>query len=320
MVFSLLLFVAGLVLIVYFSEKLVEGAVQTSLGFGVSAFWISVLFIGFDPENLAVGAVASLEGSSGIALGTIIGAAMVAAALAFGITALLSPMEFKQVPFDLLPVPVLAVAFMGLLSIDGTISRLDGAVLLFIYSLSILYLHRMAGKGLDIKPGGEVAESLEKKGSPRKWRSAGLLLLSVAAVIAGSELLVAGSETIISEIGLSDTVFGMTLLALLISAEELARELPAALKGRPDIAVGNVIGSILAFFLFNTGVIALISPITVSTQTLEFYLPLSGITIIMVMVFLYQKSVTQWHGAILVLLYALFFAGGYFGWQSLFLF
>lgn len=76
------LFVAGLVLVVYFVEKLVEGAVGTSLGLGISTFLVSVIFIGFDPDNLSVGAVASFEGVAGIAVGSIVGAAMVAIARA----------------------------------------------------------------------------------------------------------------------------------------------------------------------------------------------------------------------------------------------
>lgn len=71
-------FGAGLGLVLFFAEQLVKGAVATSVGFGVSAFLISVVLIGFDPENLAVGAVAAAEGAAGIALGSIIGAAMVA--------------------------------------------------------------------------------------------------------------------------------------------------------------------------------------------------------------------------------------------------
>lgn len=96
--FSILLFLAGLGLVIYFAEKLVKGAVGTSAGFGVSTFFISVLFIGFDPENLAVGAVGSYEAASGIALGSIIGAAMVAIAFAFGVTALIVPMDFARPP------------------------------------------------------------------------------------------------------------------------------------------------------------------------------------------------------------------------------
>jgi len=144
-----------------------------------------------------------------------------------------------------------------------------------------------------------------------KWRSFGLLLLSLAAIIIGSEMVVTGSETIIACLGLSDTVFGMTILAFLVSIEELARELPAAMKGRPEISFGNVVGSILAFFLFNAGIIALVSPVTVGDQVLSFYLPLCFATVIVVSVFMMTKKIPRWAGGILVLLYLVFVVVGY---------
>lgn len=116
---SILLFVVGLALVVYFAEKLVKGAAGTSLGCGISTFLVSVIFIGFNPENLALGTVASFEEEAGIALGSIIGAAMVAIAPAFGITALLAPMEFGQAPKQVLAVPILAVLLLGILGYDG---------------------------------------------------------------------------------------------------------------------------------------------------------------------------------------------------------
>ncbi|MCW3140329.1 MAG: hypothetical protein N2V71_07000 [Methanophagales archaeon] len=308
---SIALFVVGLGLVIYFAEKLVKGAVGTSLGFGVSTFLISVIFIGFDPENLAVGAVGSFEGFAGIALGSIIGAAMVAIALAFGITALFAPMSFEQVPKQILTVPILAVLLLGILSLDGQLSRIDGAVLLLGFVLSVNYLLRLSKRGFDIKPTGEVAETLEEAEELSKWKSFGLLLLSLAAIIIGSEMLVAGSETIIVRLGLSDTVFGMTILAFLVSIEELARELPAAMKGRPEISFGNVVGSILAFFLFNAGIIALVSPVTVGTQVLRFYLPICLGTVIVVSLFMMTKKMPRWAGGILVLLYLIFIAGSY---------
>jgi len=311
MLLSILVFVIGLVLVVYFAEKLVKGAVGTSLGFGISTFLVSVIFIGFDPENLALGTVASLEGAAGIALGSVIGAAMVAVALAFGITALFAPMEFGQAPKQVLAVPVLAVLLLGVLSFDGRLSRVDGAVLLLGFLLSVLYLLRLSKRGLDIRPTGEVAETLEETGELSKWKSFGLLLLSLAAIIAGSEMLVSGSETVMASLGLSDTVFGMTILALLVSIEELARELPAALKGRPEISFGNVAGSVLAFFLFNAGIISLVQPVAVSGQVLKFYLPLCLVTVIVVSLFMMRKKVPRWAGAVLVILYVIFFAGGY---------
>ncbi|HWP00321.1 MAG TPA: sodium:calcium antiporter [Methylococcus sp.] len=311
MILSVVSFVIGLGLVIYFAEKLVKGAVGTSLGFGISTFLISVIFIGFDPENLALGAVAAFEGVAGIALGSIIGAAMVAIALAFGITALFAPMEFGQAPKQVLTVPIWAVLLLAVLGFDGQLSRVDGTVLLLGFVLSVLYLLRLSKKGLDIKPTGEVAETLEEPEKLGKWRSFGLLVLSLGAIIAGSELLLAGSESIIASLGLSDTVFGMTVLALLVSIEELARELPAALKGRPEISFGNVVGSILAFFLFNAGIISLVRPVPVSGQVLGFYLPVCLIAVIVVSLFMMRKKIPRWAGAVLVALYAVFFAGGY---------
>ncbi|HNZ72488.1 MAG TPA: sodium:calcium antiporter [Prolixibacteraceae bacterium] len=308
---SILLFILGIALVLYFAEKLVKGTVGISLGFGISTFIISVIFIGFDPENLAVGAVGSYEGASGIALGSIIGAAMVAIALAFGLTALIAPMKFEKAPKRILAIPVLAVLLLGVLGLDGQLSRIDGVVLLLGFVLSIIYLIRLSKKGLDIQPTGEVAETLEDAGKLNKWKSLGIFILSLAGVVLGSELLVRSSQSIIAKMGLSDTVFGMTILAFLISIEELARELPAAIKGRPEISYGNVIGSILAFFLFNAGIIALVKPITVDPETLKYYLPICLVTTIIVSIFMSTKKVSRLAGAVLVLLYVVFAAVGF---------
>jgi cation:H+ antiporter len=307
-----LLFLVGLGLVIYFAEKLVEGAVGTSWGFGVSTFLISVLFIGFDPENLVIGAVGSVEGVAGIALGSIIGAAMVAMALAFGITALLVPLRFGQVPKEILLIPILAVLLLWLLGLDGELSRRDGALLLAGFCLSVIHLIRLSKRGLDIKPTGEVAETLDEAKVSGKWKSLGLFVLSLAFIVIGSEMLVAGSKTIILRLGLSDTVFGMTILAFLVSIEELARELPAALKGRPEISLGNVIGSIMAFFLFNAGIIALLAPVPVNAQVLRFYLPVCFGTVLIISAFLMARSIPRWAGAVLVFLYFIFVTGGYF--------
>lgn len=308
---AIVLFIIGLLLVVYFSEKLVEGAVGTSLAMGISAFFISVVFIGFDPENLALGSVASYDQAAGIALGTIFGAAMVAMALAFGITALIAPMEFEEAPVEVVMVPVLSIMLIAALSFDGLLSRTDGFILLFGFLLAIWYLFRLTNKGLNITPGGEVAEVLEEEKELSKWKAIGLLLGSLAAIIIGSELLVRSSKTIIAGLGLSETVFGLTILALLVSIEELARELPAALKGRADISYGNVSGSVLAFFLFNAGIIALIHPIPVPDEVLWFHLPLSACAVFFISFCMFWKRIPRWAGVVLVLLYTVFFGGSF---------
>jgi cation:H+ antiporter len=103
------LFVGGLVLVIGAFEQLVESTVGLSRSVGLSSFLISVVLIGFDPENLAVGAVASYGEAAGLVMGTIVGAAMVALALAFGVTAVIVPLTFDRAPRRILTVPVAAV-------------------------------------------------------------------------------------------------------------------------------------------------------------------------------------------------------------------
>ncbi|MCL6503815.1 MAG: hypothetical protein K6T86_14120 [Pirellulales bacterium] len=110
---------------------------------------IAVLFIGFDPENLAVGAVGAYESAGGIAFGAIVGAAMVAIALAFGVTALIVPMEFGQAPRSILAIPPAAVVLFGAVVWDGSLSRLDGALLLAGFVLAVLGLLWMSRRGMD---------------------------------------------------------------------------------------------------------------------------------------------------------------------------
>lgn len=305
------LFVVGLALVLFCAEQLVKGVVGTSLSFGLSAFLITTIFIGFDPDNLSVGASAAFEGQTGIAWGSVIGAAMVAGAFAFGVTALFAPMRFGEVPKRILFVPLLAIILLAMLSLDGQLSRADGVILLIGFGLTLVWLMRLSRRGLDIKPTGEVAESLAKAQRFSRWQSVAVLLASLVGIIIGSELLVRASETIIGRLGLSDTFFGMTVLAFLVSIEELARELPAALRGRPDISFGNVVGSTLAMFLFNAGFIALVNPISVPSQVLRFYLPYCFATVLVIALFMATRHIRRWMGGVLVLLYLGFVIGGY---------
>jgi cation:H+ antiporter len=177
----------GLGLIIVFAEQLVKGVVGTSIGFGLSTFLLSVIFIGFDPDNLAVGTVASAEGMTGMALGSILGGAMVAVALAFGISAVVAPMTFAQVPPQVLGVQMLAVVLFAALTLDGQLSRVDGGLLLVGFGLTVLYLVRLGRRCLDITPSGEVGHRLQKGNIPGKWPSLGLFILSLVAIVVGGE-------------------------------------------------------------------------------------------------------------------------------------
>ncbi|MFB6230968.1 MAG: sodium:calcium antiporter [Salinibacter sp.] len=311
---GLALFALGLVLVLFSAERLVDSTIGVSHRLGLSAFLISVVFIGFDPENLGVGAVASYEATAGIALGTIVGAAMVALALAFGLTALVVPLDFERAPRRILLLPVGAVALVALLAYDplvsgGRLSRIDGAILLLGYIGAVGLLLRWERQGIHVAPTAAVEAEVEEDGEAGTARSIAWFGASLVGIVAGGELLVRGARPVVEALGWTDTAFGMTLLALLVSVEEVARELPAALRGRPDISFGNVVGSALAFFGFNAGIIALVRPVPVGAATRYFYLPVCMGAVLLITVLMGQRRVPRWGGVLLLLIYALFAAG-----------
>lgn len=300
------LFGVGVLVVVVSAEQLVEATIGLSRRLGVSAFLVGVVAIGFDAENLAVGVAASYEATAGIALGSVVGAAMVAIALAFGLTAVLVPLEFGRVPVRILALPVGALALLTGLALDGQLSRLDGGLLLGGYLVSIGLLARWERRGIHVAPVEAVEEEGREAASRGLWGTLAWVLLAVAGVVAGSELLLRGARPLIAALGWTDTLFGMTVLALLVSVEEVARELPAALKGRPDVSFGNVVGSALAFFGFNAGAIALVRPVPVGPATQSFYLPVCGAALLLVVALMAMRRVPRWGGVGLLVLYAVF--------------
>lgn len=306
---GLALFGLGLVLVLVSAERLVESTLGVSHSLGLSAFLISVVFIGFDPENLGVGAVASYEASAGIALGSIVGAAMVALTLAFGITALVVPLKFERAPRRILALPVGSVALVMLLALDGVLSRVDGVLLLLGYAGSVGVLLKWEREGIHVAPTETVEAEVEDERDRGAARSIGWFVASLIGIVAGSELLIRGARPVIETLGWTETFFGMTLLALLVSVEEVARELPAALKGRPDISFGNVVGSALAFFGFNAGIIALVRPVPVNSITQQFYLPVCVGSVLLISGLMLRRRVPRWGGGLLLLVYVFFVFG-----------
>jgi cation:H+ antiporter len=195
------------------------------------------------------------------------------------------------------------------LALDGLLSRIDGALLLVGYGGAVAGLLRWERRGVHVAPTEAVAGEGEDEASSPLWRSVTWFVASFGGVLLGSEMLLRGARPIIGALGWTDTLFGMTLLALLVSVEEVARELPAALKGRPDVSFGNVVGSALAFFCFNAGVIALVRPVPVAPVTQNFYLPVCTGTVLLIAAFMAGKRVPRWGGFVLLMMYLLFVVG-----------
>jgi cation:H+ antiporter len=233
---------------------------------------------------------------------------MVATAFAIGLTAIIKPVEFGLSRKRVLLIAPVAVLVAWLLFLDGTLSRIDGVVLLAMFVGLVAYLIWEAKQGLVIR--GEAHEAMEEV----QWEHhgkifyVGLVIATLVGLVIGAELAVWGTRRILEVSGISGTLFGMTVVAFAVSVEELARTLIPALKGHSEIAVGNVIGSAAYFFTFNAGLITLVAPLLMESQVRWNYYPFALASAVLISILGLKGHIGRAGGALLLGLYLAFIA------------
>lgn len=259
--------VGGLALLVVGGEALVRGASGLAQRLGMSSLVIGLTVVAFatsSPE-LAVTLDAALSGSPDLAVGNVVGSNIANVLLILGVSAVLLPLAVKaQVIRIDLPVMVALCVLLLLVALDGTISTLDGVLLLVVllgYSVLAVVLGRRDGAGPS--PGETTAPAEEAPSSSAGGSLAKDLVLvavGVGLLILGANQLVDGAVRIATALGVSGLVVGLTVVAIGTSMPELATSVVAARRGERDLAVGNVVGS----NIFNIGLVlglpALLSP------------------------------------------------------------
>jgi cation:H+ antiporter len=257
---ALLLLAGGIAVVIAGAEVFLDGLLASASRLGVSAFAITAVVSGFELENLAAGIAANAAGLPGAAAGTFLGGTTFLALGVAGLAALIAPIR-TGLPGPALawtaaaPVPLVA------LGLDGTLTRLDGALLIAWFAIALTGLVRAGRHLLD-------AEDAERKRHPFAWLIGGLALLS-----AGGELLAEGIRNTVESVGISQTLLGNTVVAASVEGEEVARVAVPSRRGRGDLALGNIVGTIVHFAAFNAGVIALIKPLALDDASRYLHLP-----------------------------------------------
>jgi cation:H+ antiporter len=137
------------------------------------------------------------------------------------------------------------------------------------------------------------------------------MLFGLALIIAGAELLVRGAKGIIQSFGISDTLLGMVFVAAAVSFEEVARMVVPAYKGRPEISMGNILGTVLFFVLFNAGLIALIAPLRIESSVVAFHFPAMMLILAATSGFMLRGRIARSEGIVLMALYGVYLTLNY---------
>ncbi|WP_020558045.1 calcium/sodium antiporter [Thiofilum flexile] len=315
MLLSLAAIVLGLIILVWSADRFVDGAANTAKYMGMSPLLIGMLIVGFGTSapEMVVSAIAALDGSPGLALGNAYGSNIFNIAAILGITALIAPiMVNSSIIRKELPVLLIVTLLSGWIISDGNISRLDAGLLLVIFAGLIgwsIYLDRnKTSDELALDTEHQLENQTMSKKQAWVWLIIGLLLLIIS-----SRLLVWGAVNIAQQLGVSDLIIGLTIVALGTSLPELATSIIAARKNEHDIAVGNIVGSNLFNTLGVVGIAGAIHPITVASEVLtRDWTLMLGLTILL-FIFGYgvhkRGQINRIEGGVLLAIYLI-----YTGW------
>lgn len=299
------LLLVGLAMLVFGADWFVKGAAGIADRFGVPPLVIglTVVAYGTSMPELMVSAVASLEGRGGIALGNVVGSNIANIGLILGVTALVSPPEVsgglirREVPMLLL-----STLALPLVLLDGSISRIDAALLLIAaigFTVATVRYARTSSPS-DLLASEMIQEVSEHQTSASPIRLFGFCVLGLAMLLLGGKWFVDAAVRIAVIFGVSERIIGLTVVALGTSLPELAASVVAALRGHSAMAVGNVIGSNIFNVLLVLGAAGIVAPVPGNLGELwpEIALML-GFTALAALLLRTERVISRFEGAVL---------------------
>jgi len=312
MVFSIILFFAGLLLLYYGAEYLVEGSSRLALSFGVRPLVIGMTIVAFATSmpELLVTLFAAVRGSVDLAVGNVVGSNVANIGLILGSSALVAPLAVdKSLLRRELPFMLIASLLFWLLALDSLIGRFEGVLLLGGLLLFVFYCLRTGKQEpLDAPP---IAEEVLKEQGYRR-RDLLYILGGVIALAVGAEMLIKGATTIARAFGVSELAIGLSVVAFGTSLPELAASIVSAVKGEVEISVGNVIGSNIFNILFVIGLSSSLRELPVNPDLLRFHFPVMLLTgAVLYPLVMRRYLLTRLHGIGLIALYGAFIVVSY---------
>lgn len=305
-VVQMILLVIGFVLLVKGADWFVEGASRVAERFGIPQLVIglTIVAMGTSLPEAAVSVSAALKGSAEITIGNILGSNILNVLLILGLTAVITPVAVQKstIKYEIPYVVVVSAVLMGIGYADGVVGRLDGMILWILFIMYLLYLLKMA------KSGADVIEEIPGDGKPMPvWKMLVMIVAGAAMIVLGSNLAVDAASGLARIFGMSERLIGLTIVAFGTSLPELVTSVTAAIKGKADIAVGNIVGSNIFNILFVVGTSALITPVVYASSFLVDSIAAIAVGIILWLLVLRKQKLDRLGGAILLVCYAGYF-------------
>lgn len=293
-----ILLILGFILLIKGADFFVEGASSVAKLLKIPSIIIGLTIVAFGTSapELAVSVNAAIKGNNGIALGNVVGSNIFNLLVVIGICAIIHTVNVdkkilnRDHIFNLILTAVLGV----LLFIGSDVSRMDGIILLVFFAIFLFYTIRLALS--------DRQESKEDEKILSPILSGIYIIGGLLAIVYGGDFVVDSASAIALQFGMSESLIGLTIVAVGTSLPELVTSIVAARKGEPDIALGNVIGSNIFNIAFILGISATIHPFSVQMSSVYDIVYLIAVSVLFY-VFAYRGKIDRVKGVILTALY-----------------
>lgn len=305
---NLLLLLLGLALILGGAHFLTDGAAAVAQRLRVPEFVIglTIVAIGTSTPELIVSLLSAAGGQSGMAIGNVVGSNLFNVFVIVGICALIRPLPLttgnirRDIPFGFAAAVLLFAMTSDRLLHPGAVDRLgrgDGIAMLALYIAAMLYTIRTADR---------TATSATAHPGPKPWIAGAMIVGGLAALVGGGELFLKHATAIARQLGVSESVIAITLVAGGTSLPELAASVVSVMKGKTELALGNVVGSNIANILLILGTSATIRPLTMGgiTPVDTAMVVLSALVLFVAAFTFRRRAIDRWEGAIFLAIYA----------------
>ena len=309
---DILLLIVGLGLILAGANFLTDGSAAVAQRLRVPEFIIglTIVAVGTSTPELVVSVLSAIAGKSDVAIGNVVGSNIFNVFVILGICALIRPLPLtrstirRDIPIGMVVSLLLFVLASDALLHLGTTDRLgrgDGILMLILYVALMWYTIRAAGRT-------EEAPAEGTKAQMAPWLAAVMIVGGLAGLVFGGELFLDSATALARQLGVSESIIAITLVAGGTSLPELASSVVSLVKGKADMALGNVIGSNIANILLILGLSATINPLTMGgiTTTDLAVVILTSLLLFLTAFTFRRRAVDRWEGVIFLVIYALY--------------
>jgi len=308
---NILILIAGFAFLLKGADYMIDGAVSLARRFNISDLLVGLTIIAFGTSTpeLIINVIASINGTTDIAVGNVLGSNIANLLLVLGITALINPIIVKHdIVWKEIPISIMTVILFGILVndnwIDGVsfsgLSRLDGTILSLVFVGFLFYVYNVAK--------ANRSQIVHHRPLYRPAIASLLFVVGIVGLAIGGELVIFASKIIASNLGLSHAFIGLTVVALGTSLPELVTSAVAAFKRKADIAIGNVVGSNILNISWALGLSAVIQPMPFSKiYNMDILiLLLSSFLLFLWLTISRANKITSKQGAFLIFLYLVY--------------